>query len=273
MTIADHRPLAAPGDETGVLSAPKRRGLGWQRGFLVLVAGVCLAGVIGYWLWCSEPAYWKHRQQFLDAHTTQELMAMGESLERHMLAQYNNVPARDSRLLSQIESARLTDPQQVLSLPVNHINAWLDQRLDVWLANQQIKRPPQIQRPMIAVVGDRLVIAFEANLPGIAQVVSVLLEPVVSDDESSRLNLMGLRGGMLPIPISTLRRHLEPFMGKDQLNDSLNRLADLFNPCGVDTGAGLPGAVKDSGHRDAYVSGIILRPDRIDLVFNAPAVK
>ncbi len=72
---------------------PARRKKTGCRNVLIIALALITALVgWGYWLWASEPEYWVQRDNFLEAHTPDELLLMSEKVERRILSAFSEPP-------------------------------------------------------------------------------------------------------------------------------------------------------------------------------------
>ena len=177
----------------------------WKKVLVLVIAFFCVTAISGYALLRAEPSYWKQRRRFLQSHTPQQLMEMGESLERRLLAGLTGV----STAANSVEALDVADQgPRVVRISVDEVNAWLDQRLKGWLGNQGHKLPKEVKEPMIAIEDDNLVIAFRYQTKGFDQIVSGFFGIRILEDGQAKVERRGISGGKLPLPAETITQQL-----------------------------------------------------------------
>lgn len=113
--------------------------------------------------------------------------------------------------------ARQTGTREI-EMTVGEVNAWLATRSEKWLANEGLSTPEQINDPMIAIEGERVVIGFHFSEGDFSQWVSLSLDVDTSSTGQATVRLAGVRGGRLPLPA---KRALE--RGEEELADRVGR--------------------------------------------------
>lgn len=168
------------------------RGMKYRRVLGVLVLFLVLVWGWAYWLWRSEPAYWQRRRSFVQTHTARQRMAVGESVEQRILAALSDV--------SVAAAGHRAGSQDSLFLSVDEINAWIDQRLYGWAANQGLDISESVEDPMLAIVDANLVIAFLYDTPQRRQIYSFQCEVLIQGDQAV-IQVIAVSGGRLRIPV------------------------------------------------------------------------
>ncbi|MFW6060592.1 MAG: hypothetical protein ACODAQ_10450, partial [Phycisphaeraceae bacterium] len=84
------------------------------------------------------------------------------------------------------------------------VNAWLDQRLADWLANQGHALPEGLEQPMLMAEDGDLLLAFRVSTPRGEQIVSIVFNVEVVKPGRARLVVHRVLAGRLPVPMSTL---------------------------------------------------------------------
>lgn len=140
----------------------------------------------------TTPAYWKHNEKLL-ASDNATLLQLANTFEQRAL-----------RDLSGSQENQATT--RVVHVAFAEVNAWLDIKLEDYLANRKMKLPSEIRHPMLAGEDGHLIMAFELNTPQLHQVISIEIQPIFEPSGNRfRLSLLGARAGILPLPLKTLR--------------------------------------------------------------------
>jgi len=170
---------------------------------VMLMVTMLLAAVgIGRGLWQDEPKYWKWNQYFLEQTPQVELADMADRAFNRVLGELSQ--SRGYRPATQMESdppAEEVPRVRTIRLNFDQVNAWLDQRFAGWMENQQRQLPRGVSSPMLSSHAGRLVVAFRYESEEITQVFSVFLSLTPLDDGQATLQIQGVRGGRLPIPV------------------------------------------------------------------------
>ena len=225
-----HGSLASVGAAVGVSPRADERGGGHEAAgltrfrtvLLVLLVAIGLVGVRGYWLWKSPPTYWQTQQQYLKETTSQQRMAIAQSVEQRILDRLGAVstdatPVRDASdadgqvaVIQAVDASRRTvgaeaNAARSIFLTLNEINAWVDQRLGDWASNQGSSIPDDVTHPMVAIEGDHLVFAFQFEKPNFKQVISAVANVQIAKDDhgepgQATIRIVKIRGGRLEIP-------------------------------------------------------------------------
>lgn len=192
--VGDYRPVR------------RRRVPLWRVTLLCALAVLlCSAGAVLF-LMRSEPAYWRAQQLRMSRVTPAQGKATADEVENRLLALFGegavdpNDPAA-VRLAAQLADS---DEPQRLVLTCDEINAWLKENLRDWMTSRDYAMPEQIARPMVAVEGGRLMIAFEYDSPGFSQVFAAACSPRVLENGKMRLRVQEVYAGRLPLPTSSI---------------------------------------------------------------------
>ena len=242
-------------------------GIKYRRVLLVLVVVLAVGGGWAYWLWQSEPAYWQQRQSFLDQHTAQQRMALAESVEQRILAALSDVSiaGTSESAVTSNSDAKSGDSDaesgDTVFLTTDEINAWFDQRLYDWAAHQGTTIPDFITNPMLAIVGDELVIAFLYESPSMRQIFSVKCDVLLEGDQAV-IQVMGVSGGRLTIPaVQTASRAVGRIQGKEsEIAQMTAKIAAAFDGMVFDP-------ILKLGQQKVLLKSFELEPDGARLVF------
>jgi len=149
-------------------------------------------GLVLLILWKSRPDYWHHNRQLLAADNA-TLQQLASSLEQQMLRDLSGSPQD-------------TSTTRTLRLSFDQINAWLNVKLEDYLANRNLKLPREVSHIMLAGEEDVLIVAFEYDNGSVSQVMSFRIQPrFATDGRQFQLKLLGVKAGALPLPIKSLR--------------------------------------------------------------------
>ena len=227
----------------------------YRRILLFLIVVLTLSGGWAYWLWRSEPVYWQQRRSFFEQHTPEERMALAESVEQRILATLSDVS-----IAAASESEEAVDENTVF-LTMDEINAWIDQRLYDWAANQGSTIPDFITDPMLAIDNGDLVIAFLYDSPSMPQVFGIQCDVVLKDDQAM-IKVIGVSGGRLQIPAAQAASRV---VGRVQGQESkVARMTDQITEA-------FDGMVFDPilklGQQKVLLKAFELEPDGARLVF------
>ncbi len=146
-------------------------------------------------LWKSKPAYWHHNKKLL-ASDNATLQQLASTLEQQMLRDLSGSPENISTT-------------RTLRLSFDQANAWLNVKLEDYLANRDLKLPREIRNIMLAGDEGVLILAFEYHNGTINQVLSFEIQPSFAPDgRQFQLKLLRAKAGALPLPIKTLRNQI-----------------------------------------------------------------
>lgn len=174
----------------------------WRYGRIALIAVLVVVVILIGWLylsWTGEPAYWRQNERFLRQSDPERLDNLAEELEN---AAVREVTAADPDV----------DPLEPrnLRLRFTRINAWLDRRLDDWLAHREIERPEGLGRMMVTAEAGQPVLAFEyAAGEGEGRVYSATLDVDMNEAGRARAALVEVRAGTLPLPTDQVLEMVE----------------------------------------------------------------
>ncbi len=163
-----------------------------------------VTAVVCFWLLRSEPAFVARTQSLLQSRSPQEVQALATSLQ-------NRIPSELSRIglspdMAHAVGVAYQGDSGTLFISVEEINAWLATELQPWLDNQGIELPPQFSQPLIAVEHDELVLAVRYTSEKLDQLFSFHFVVLLAESGPATLQLRGIRGGKLPLPVSLVRR-------------------------------------------------------------------
>lgn len=194
-------PQDAPATQPDTPQPPAPRGpkMGCRTVVLLFLIICSLAGMAGYWLWKSEPGYWNQRKNFLSELNVHQRMEIAQSVERRFLEAINVASNGLDHVVGASDSGEASAVSHDVLLTADEINAWLDQRLAGWAANQGIAIPDYINEPMVAINGDHLIIAFRLEHPPLSQIVSVTTSVEIQDGQAE-LRVEAIHGGRLRVP-------------------------------------------------------------------------
>lgn len=237
----------------------KKRRVGCGTVILIMLV---LGGVIGgwcYWLWKAEPVYWVEHEKFLQQTTPQERLVMAESVEKRILDMLSvavstgdasshtggdassasgsgdsvsqAVTTAEGQAATKVSAKTVKNPDAVHSLlmTTNELNAWMDQRLDGWAANQGLTIPDFIEEPMLAIEGKDMVIAFRYKKPPISQVVSLVSRVEIEKGEAI-IRVRGVRGGRLRLPgVKAASKVVGSRGGNSKIGDIAEKITEVFD--------------------------------------------
>lgn len=178
---------------------------------LIVVAAAALVGY-GWWRWSSVPAYWQANNQYQHSVSKQQLVQIADRSFNRWVSEFTAPIAGDP-----VDHATGTNPglssqpatgpkrgQRHVHISLRGLNAWLDTRLIDWLNNQGINMPRQISDPMAFIYNGKPAVAFNVNIKGVSQVVSLVFNPQFKSKGTVSLQLVLVRGGTLPLPVESL---------------------------------------------------------------------
>lgn len=186
---------------------------------LLLLAGLALltiAGLIGYSLYRAVPADYARAQAQRRDTAPPQRHAVAESLENRVSAEITFASHIDDhgRPLPDTSNTRF------ILLTSAEINAWLDQRLPLWLKNRDIQLPAQVSDTTFWTRGDQLVLGARVRQGDFDHVVSFAIRlDVPEHGDEATVRFTSLRLGQLPVPLGMVR---------DKLGDEADRIIDGF---------------------------------------------
>lgn len=163
-----------------------------QLGVIAAVTLLVLMFIVLYGVSRMTPDYWKHNEKLL-ASDNATLLQLANTFEQRALRDLSG-------------SHEVQEPTRTVHVAFEEINAWLNIKLEDYLANRKLSLPKEIRHPMLAGKKGQLILAFELDTPQLKQVVSVTIVPIFEPSGNRfRLQLLGARAGVLPLPVQTLR--------------------------------------------------------------------
>lgn len=179
--------------------------------FLVLIAGLTIFTLIGYWLIHTEPNVWQDRPN---------LVALSQDI------QYERADRLEQRLLDEL--SRIQNPPADDSLgsaqpltftaSIDDINLWLEQRLKLWLQNRNIEPPADIQQFMFTFRGKRPSFSVPITYEDQRYIISATFDlsftdlnradadSTQSDEGSLLLKLHAIHLGKMRVPINLIHQ-------------------------------------------------------------------
>jgi hypothetical protein len=149
---------------------------------LAVLVFVCMLGGWMWLQWRSVPAYWG----VVDA-ANDDVVQQAERFEQWSSSQLTQERDGDGDWRVQI------DPKQV--------NQWLAARLPTWATNQGVELPEWLKHPMVAIEGQQVIAAAQVHNDQWDKIVSLVYRPMAGDDGVVSLELVGLRGGRMNLPL------------------------------------------------------------------------
>lgn len=212
---------------------------------VILLGGCLITATIAGWMWSAEPEHWRQHARFVADTPEDELEQLAADLQ-------NRVPS---------ELSQPSDTPRTITLKLNEANAWLDQKLDDWLAHQGASLPPGVSEPMLATEDDKIIFAFCVEAEGTEQIVSVFFNLGFEPDGEARLLVDRVELGRLSVPVSTL-------IGLMEGTDADEAAGVLRGEHGFDPVGPIDGT------RQARLLGVEVHEDRLELeVINEPRAK
>lgn len=185
-------------------SLTTRRWLLGCGGLLLAVVGLLSAGGgYAYHLWNTVPAGWQEVEHHRSRRTPQDRAALAARVENRVMSALSSTPsspAPSSSVAFASESTPDVPAVQTLTLSNEEINVWLEHRLPLWAANQNVPLPEEIHELRYWPEADQPVVAAQIALEDVTQVVSIVFDLELRDDGKARLRLHDVRGGRLPMP-------------------------------------------------------------------------
>jgi hypothetical protein len=203
-----------------------------------------------YWLWKSEPRYWKEHQEFLQTHPPQQIQEMAHDVERRVLEKLSlltsgvrtaggegaGAAAEITGLTPETGEPGAvgvldagTDQPQTISLTLDEANAWIAARLDDWLENRYQRLPQGVKDPMLAIEQGQPVLAFKYETDQLQTVVSFVFDLTIGGDGRATLKLLKMRAGKLPVPANLVNKGLTQTASDQQLQDRLAQFAKTLD--------------------------------------------
>lgn len=183
---------------------PKKSGCGGCLGgcFIVLLLGLfscCGSTALVWWLYRTPPAHFIAQQKWLQNTPEPELERRAQTTEQ-VTANSLQAPRSAGGLSA---GSRPASEVRTLELQVHDINAWLQQRMPQWLANQGFQWPSAVQYPTFAVVSGRPTLSVETDLPMVGrQILSADFDLALLPSGDLRCALHSVSIGRLPVPVT-----------------------------------------------------------------------
>ena len=217
-------------------------------GCVVVFACVAVAAAVGSVvltrLWRAEPVYWQQYQSSKIRIPVQERRSTAARFE--------------SRMVTQISADELAP--RTITLPLADVNAWLDQRLGRWMANQGLEMPPEVGEVMLTTRDGDIVLAFEVRTEHIEQVFSMFFGVAVSAAGQAQVQLKKIRGGRLRVPRGMVLDLVDQAGSREAVNVLVGE--QLIEP-----------ALQIDGSRQLRVQAIHVFDDRLEMqVLTEPAL-
>lgn len=155
--------------------------------FGVLIALTMLGIAVLIYLWYTPPAYWK------PVAVTEEVKQRAAQIEQEFSGQ--------------ITAPRPYDQEWKLSVKPSQVNEWIAVRMPQWLANQNVDAHAAefFNGAIVHVENGNIELANKVDLGGTQQVIRLIYKPEkVAGEPTARLNLIGVMGGRVPIPLETV---------------------------------------------------------------------
>lgn len=203
---------------------------------VLLLTGCLIAATIAGRMWSAEPDHWQERKSFVADTSTEQLEQLAAGVQ-------NRLPS----VVSQPG-----DEPRTITLGIDEANAWLDQRLDDWLAHQGAALPSGMSEPMLATAGEQIIFAFRIEAEGTEQIVSVYFNLGFEPAGQAVLLVDRVELGSLQVPASTLAGLLETTQAPEAA-------AVLRGEHGFDPASPI------DGNRQVRLLGIKVHDDRLEL--------
>lgn len=210
-----------------------------------LVAVFIMLGLGTFYLWRSQPSYWRDAQVFAHRYTPQQLRAMADSVQAEIGRlttvagdtsgvtpggaaktakgdSSNTAPAR--RKEGGFFMTRPSEPRTI-TLDRDRLRAWVMTHLEAALNRSGRGLPRAMRQPVLDIQNGRFVLGFDYDTPEIHQVVSIYFRLAIEEDGLARVLLDGVTAGRLPIPIRSLAQHLR----KNDSHPAAERVASLID--------------------------------------------
>lgn len=183
---------------------PRRRRLLLGCGLLLMIAValVTIVSLIGYSLYRTVPADYVRVQDERQRSNPDDRYASAIQLENHMSSELTFTSYFDEHGRPIPDAS---DTRHIL-VPTDQINAWLDQRLQQWLDNRDIRLPIDVSDPAFWTAGDKVMLAARVRAADFDHVVSCAIRiDMPEDSDEATIRLTGLRIGRLPVPLGVIR--------------------------------------------------------------------
>lgn len=221
-----------------------------QLGMLGVVTLVLLVAIIIYAVSRMTPSYWKHNERLL-ASDNATLLQLANTFEQRALRDLSG---------SQEELAAT----RTVHVAFEEINAWLNIKLEDYLANRKQHLPPEIRHLMLAGQDGKLILAFEYNTPQLKQIISIEVKPIFeASGNRFRLQLMGARAGVLPLPVETLRERASEQSAAAR--DKIDKIFDLLGNRWLEAVQHHPGDAR----QNLRLTGVMVSEKGLDLTLRA----
>ncbi len=144
-----------------------------------------LAGGGAFYLLRSEPTYWTANRRELTDRSPQQTRAMADQFEQRLRAwlRHGN-----------------PDAAGPLRVTLSELNAWLHVHGRDALQRMGAPGVDRLRHPMAAVEDGRLVVAGEARIGEVEQIVSLAMDVESRPDGMLWMRIAQMRGGRLPVP-------------------------------------------------------------------------
>ncbi len=254
---------------------PKRRWL--RRTLLTIIWLMVVAGGTVVYLWWAKPADYKEFQAFLASRSEVEIeeiavavedkfsavfatssLAEGEGLAADLTSSEQAAAVAKAIEAGEIDASVLFGPRQ-MTVTRDEANVWLSQKLPEWIESRGYPFPSQVSDLMAATEGRYLVFRFNLETEEISQVVSMTMDAKFQDDGKVLLTLQSIKGGQLPLPLSSLTGVLKKNAGGGRMKEAVEQMTNLFDGQTFDT------RFKFDELRDLIVVGLDFVENRITL--------
>lgn len=222
-----------------------------------LVIVLAVGSAVVFYLARSEPGYWKEHQKLLSETTPQQLEQLAEQVEGQLDAlaalglnksledmapesqtaeeSLDALASSDEDATDHAHAARpKTKPEDVhinvdkiVSLNNKQLAAFVQTRLDDWMAERGYVKPEEIKDPMVRVSDGDLVMAFLIQTDIISQVVSGRFDLVIRADGYAELTMERFLVGNLPVPANAISEHLQNSTGDKRAAEAGQWLSKL----------------------------------------------
>ena len=200
---------------------PRRKGRRWQTTlglFIVLLGGVA---AIGTWLWKAEPAHWRNREVMRRISRVEDRQEAAQRLEDRL------------SVLMRPKTEPSGEPDvRILTASYREINAWLETELTTWLKKNKQNLPDQIQNPMVATAGRRLIIAFRFDTPELSPIVSLSFNVRTlgnPDQPQLEVKLGRVHAGRIPVPVRAVTKHLRKHESRPKVRALFEQIVAAYD--------------------------------------------
>ena len=246
----------------------KRR---WLRGcgatILVLILLVLLAGGSIWWLLRSEPKAYTEATAKLEQIDVPTRKARAEAVQNRffseLLSDYgetgsgetgsddagseSHVPNTNSEAEQNRHGSgngsedtpassaakQETHPKRTIEITVEDFNIWLDQGLPDWLKNQNMTKPRELQRLLIAVRNGQPTVMVQVVTPQIEQIISLDCFLELQPDGQLLMRVDRITGGNMPIPADQLLSRFNSVVD-DRTKEAMAKLKNAVDGMKVD---------------------------------------